>query len=160
MTVTLTSSARGRISQILATRTWLFGLGTGLSTWSPTSPPAEDTAATGLVTPLVYYRSTQDAVVIPDDDGVIQVNGQRFSLSAGGGHVYHRLTMLSSDVSDAVIREVGLFLAPDSLPDTQRVFTPSAPLNAALLMVLVDNLAPPITRNLATVETLEFVNAY
>lgn len=168
---TLTKTGRAAIALALSSRPIHLAWGSGDASWD-----GEDAAlpslvnATALVNELGRRTPATIGFVEPDDEGDIvipvatgadgEVQEARYkSVTGPSPYLYVRVNYNFADASNAVIREIGVFMdteLKDGLPPGQRYFLPSDLKNPGLL-VAAQIFQPPINRSPSVRQTIEFV---
>lgn len=169
---TLTKSGRAAIASAIAARPLHLAWGTGREEWDG----QEDDALPSLVERTELFsevgRRTASAVGFaePDEaggivvpvgtrpDGTVEVARYRQSTEATP-YLYVRVNYDFADASNAVIRELGIFMdtvTKEGLPPGQLYFTP-AELEDPGRLLAAQILRPSILRSPAVRQTIEFV---
>lgn len=168
---TLTKTGRAAIAKALADRPLHLAWGSGLAAWDAEGAELPSLVnATALVNELGRRTPATVGFVEPDDEGDIvipvsvgaggEVQEARYrSVTGPSPYLYVRVNYNFEDASNAVIREIGVFMDTefkDGLPSGQRYFTPSE-LESPGLLVAAQILEPPINRSPSVRQTIEFV---
>lgn len=168
---TLTKSGRAAIAKAIAARALHLAWGSGDPDWDASDislPLLVDSTALvcelGRRTPTVIGFVTPDAdgdIVIPQAAGAdVSIQDARYRrVDQPTPYLYLRVDFAYEEASNAVIREMGVFMdsafAPD-LPPGQRYFTPVQVRDPGLLLA-AQIVRPAINRNPSIRQTVEFV---
>ena len=166
---TLTKTGRAAIAKALAARPIHLAWGSGNPEWD-----AEDAVlpslvtATALVAELGRRTPATIGFVEPDDagdivipvsvgaSGEIQEARYRQVADAPTPYLYVRVNYNFEDASNAVVREIGVFMDTVLKPAGQRYFTPGE-LESPGLLVAAQIIKPAINRSPSVRQTIEFV---
>lgn len=168
---TLTKTGRAAIALALSSRPIHLAWGSGNTAWDEEDaelPSLVD--ATALVNELGRRTPASIGFVEPDKEGDIvipvgtgtggEVQEARYKTVVGPSpYLYVRTNYNFEDASNAVIREIGVFMdtvLKDDLPPGQRYFTPGD-LKSPGLLVAVQIIRPAINRSPSVRQTIEFV---
>jgi len=168
---TLTKTGRAAIAKAILARPLHLAWGIGLEEWD-----AEGAQLPSLVEATALYNEVgrraisssgfvepheQGGIVIPTGvrpDGTVEES--RYAQVEGPTpYIYLRVNYDFADASNAVIREIGVFMdtvTNAELPPGQRYFTP-ADLTDAGLLLAAQIIVPPINRSPSVRQTVEFV---
>lgn len=159
MGVLVTSGRAAIASAIKASDAIHVAWGAGDVSWGST-PPAEDTAATGLLNEIGRREATQVDFVVSDGAGVIVLPNGRWTVSpTPTGHLYVRTLFDFADAPSATIREAAVFIntvRAVGVSPGQMYLTP-AQVDDPGTMYLLDHLSPQIVRSPTTREQFEYV---
>lgn len=168
---TLTKTGRAAIAKALASRPLHLAWGSGNAAWDAADAELPSLVnATALVNELGRRTPASVGFVEPDDEGDIvipvatgaggEVQEARYKPVTGPSpYLYVRTNYNFGDASNAVIREIGVFMdtrLKDDLPAGQRYFTPDDLENPGLL-VAAQIISPAINRSPSVRQTIEFV---
>ena len=168
---TLTKTGRAAIAKALADRPLHLAWGGGLAAWDAEGAELPSLVnATALVNELGRRTPATVGFVKPDDEGDIvipvsvgaggEVQDARYRSVAGPSpYLYVRVNYNFEDASNAIIREIGVFMDTElkaGLPAGQRYFTPGDLANPGLL-VAAQIVSPAINRSPSVRQTIEFV---
>lgn len=156
----LTNSGRSVIAESVAARPIHLAWGTGDGLWD--TPPAEDVAATALMSEVGRRKAFQVSHVAPDDAGDIVVPTGRFTPSnVPTGHLHLVFRFDFEDAANEVIRELGVFVGTqqkDTVPAGKLYLLPDELAETGALLLL-EHIAP-LYRNAASRQTVEFVISF
>ncbi len=155
----LPKSGRAAIARSIKSQPLHLAWGTGDGSWGAT-PPAEDTAATGLMNEVGRRSVLEASYVMPDEQGEIVVEGAgRFTRSVQEtNQLYLVFKFDFQDAPTEVIREIGVFVGTETaadLPAGQMYFAPSEVANPGTLLQLEHK--APIYRAASTRENFEIL---
>ena len=169
---TLTKTGRAAIALALSSRPIHLAWGSGDPAWDDAANDELPSLvnATALVGELGRRTPASIGFVEPDDDGDIvipvatgvggEVQEARYkSVTGPSPYLYVRTNSNCEDASNAVIREIGVFMdtvLKDGLPAGQRYFTLDDLDNPGLL-VAAQIISPAINRSPSVRQTIEFV---
>ena len=169
---TLTKTGRAAIAKALAARPIHLAWGSGNPEWDNEDAELPSlVTATALVAELGRRTPATIGFVEPDDagdivipvsvgaSGEIQEARYRQVADAPTPYLYVRVNYNFEDASNAVVREIGVFMdtvLKPGLPTGQRYFTP-AELESPGLLVAVQIIKPSINRSPSVRQTIEFV---
>ena len=168
---TLTKTGRAAIALAISSRPLHLAWGAGSPEWDAADavlPSLVD--STALVNELGRRTPSRIGFVEPDEAGDIvipvaagaedAVQEARYRLTDGPTpYLYVQTAYAYSDASNAVIREMGLFMDTefvDGLPEGQRYFVP-ADLKSPGLLLAAQIIIPSINRSPSVRQTVEFV---
>lgn len=172
MLATLTKSGRAGIAAAIAARPLHLAWGIGLEEWDA----LDDEALPSLVEREALFNeigrrvSSWTGFAEPDDEGGIvvpvgtlpdgSVETARYRQCAEPApYLFFRVNYDYADASNAVIRELGIFMDTETLPELpagQMYFSP-AELKAPGRLLAAQILRPSILRSPAVRQTIEFV---
>ncbi len=168
---TLTKTGRAAIALALSSRPIHLAWGSGNTEWDADDAVLPSLVnATALVNELGRRTPATIGFVEPDDAGDIvipvstgadgEVQEARYkSVTGPTPYLYVRTNYNFEDASNAVIREIGVFMDTElkaDLPSGQCYFTPDNLENPGLL-VAAQIISPPINRSPSVRQTIEFV---
>ena len=168
---TLTKTGRAAIALALSSRPIHLAWGSGNPAWDNEDAELPSLVnATALVNELGRRTPATIGFVEPDDEGDIvipvatgaggEVQEARYrSVTGPSPYLYVRTNYNFEDASNAVIREIGVFMdtaLKEGLPAGQRYFTPDDLANPGLL-VAAQIISPAINRSPSVRQTIEFV---
>lgn len=168
---TLTKTGRAAIALALSSRPIHLAWGSGDAAWDEEDAQLPSLVnATALVNELGRRTPATIGFVEPDDAGDIvipvatgaggEVQEARYrSVSDPSPYLYVRTNYNFEDASNAVIREIGVFMdteLKEGLPAGQRYFTPDN-LEKPGLLVAAQIISPAINRSPSVRQTIEFV---
>ena len=168
---TLTKTGRAAIALALSARPIHLAWGSGNPEWDAEEADLPSLVnATALVNELGRRTPATIGFVEPDDEGDIvipvatgaggEVQEARYnSVTGPSPYLYVRTNYNFEDASNAVIREIGVFMdteLKEDLPPGQRYFTPDN-LKSPGLLVAAQIIVPPINRSPSVRQTIEFV---
>lgn len=168
---TLTSTGRAAIAKAIATRPLHLAWGSGDPAWdAPGCTLPSLINATSLTLEIGRRTPNRIGFVEPDEAGDIvipvsagaegAVQEARYRLVTGPTPFLYVQTHYNyGDASNAIIREMGLFMDSEFLPDLppgQRYFTPAEIAQPGFLLA-AQIILPPINRSPSVRQTVEFV---
>lgn len=170
---TLTHTGRAAIALALSKRPLHLAWGSGDPSWdAPDTQLPSLVTATALRNELGRRTPNRIGFVQPDEAGDIiipisagaegAVQEARYRLVTDGTptpFLYMQTNYNYADASNAVIREMGVFMDTEFVPDLppgQRYFTPAEIANPGLLLA-AQIILPPINRSPSVRQTVEFV---
>lgn len=169
---TLTQTGRAAIALAISSRPLHLAWGTGDAAWDADGASLPSLVlATALVNEVGRRTPTSIGFVTPDEAGDIvipvsvgaegAVQEARYRLVTDGPtpFLYVRTAYNYSEASNAVIREMGLFMDTEfvaGLPEGQRYFAPSDIKSSGLLLA-AQIITPAINRSPSVRQTVEFV---
>lgn len=168
---TLTKTGRAAIALALSTRPIHLGWASGDPAWDAADAELPSLVnATALVGELGRRTPASIGFVEPDDGGDIvipvatgadgEVQEARYKSVTGPTPYLHIRTNYNfEDASNAVIREIGIFMdteLKEGLPAGQRYFTPQD-IEKPGLLVAAQIIQPPINRSPSVRQTIEIV---
>lgn len=168
---TLTNAGRAAYALAISERPLHLAWGSGSADWDASGAALPSlVTATALVNELGRRTPNRIGFVEPDEAGDViipvsvgaegAVQEARYRIVSGPTpFLYIQTAYNYADASNAVIREMGVFvdsvLKPD-LPPGQRYFTP-ADIEKSGLLLAVQIILPPINRSPSVRQTVEFV---
>lgn len=168
---TLTKTGRAAIAKALASRPLHLAWGSGDAAWDAADAELPSLVnATALVNELGRRTPASVGFVEPDDEGDVVIpvatgaggeeqEARYKSVTGPSPYLYIRVNYNFEDASNAIIREVGVFMdteLKEDLPPGQRYFLP-ADLKSPGLLVAAQIFQPPINRSPSVRQTIEFV---
>lgn len=170
---TLTHTGRAAIAYAISKRPLHLAWGSGEASWDASDAALPSLlTATGLVNELGRRTPGTIAFVEPDESGEIvipisagaegAVQEARYRMATSGKptpYLYLQTHYDYSDASNAVIREMGVFMDTEfaaDLPPGQRYFLPADIANPGLLLA-AQIILPCINRSPSVRQTVEFV---
>lgn len=169
---TLTKTGRAAIALAISSRPLHLAWGSGDPAWDAEGATLPSLVnSTELVNELGRRTPSHIGFVEPDEAGGIvipvsagaegAVQEARYRLVSDGPtpYLYVQTAFAYADASNAVIREMGLFMdteLKDGLPPGQRYFVP-ADLKKPGLLLAAQIILPPINRSPSVRQTVEFV---
>ncbi len=168
---TLTNTGRAAIALAISSRPLHLAWGSGDPAWDAEGAALPSLVkTTALVNEIGRRLPSIVGFVEPDEAGSIvipvsvgaegAVQEARYNLSRDPTpFVYVRVDYGYSETSNAVIREMGLFMdteCVEGLPEGQRYFIPAEIKNPGLLLA-AQVILPPINRSPSVRQTVEFV---
>lgn len=158
MPAILVDSARVAMAEAIMARSLHLAWGSGDQAWD-TTPVADSTSETALVTEVGRRIITSAQYCYADTNGSIQVPTGNFSPSSTATNsIYMRFNFDFSDSPVATIRELGVFVGTvtnPSLPSGQMYFLPTDIVSPGRL--LVAERIPAFTRSANVRQAFEFV---
>lgn len=169
---TLTNTGRAAIALAIASRTLHLAWGSGDPAWDTGTADSLPTLLTATALTNEVGRRTPNKVgfVTPDEagdivipvsagaEGAVQEARYRQSVDPTP-YVYVMVNYDYANASNAVIREMGIFMDTEFVPDLppgQRYFTPAEIAKPGLLLA-AQIILPPINRSPSVRQTVEFV---
>ena len=153
----LVQSGRTAIAQALSEQPLHLAWGIGDGAWA--TPPAEDAAATALISEVGRRQIVDVGYVVPDVAGLIVLASGSFTLSGTPTkYLYLKTVFDFADAQSSVIREIAVFSGSTmvgGLPGGQQYFVP-AEVATPGRMVSLQHLVP-IYRSPAIRENFEIV---
>lgn len=168
---TLTKTGRAAIALALSSRPLHLAWGSGDPAWDEEGAELPSLVnATSLVSELGRRTPATVGFVEPVDSGDIvipvsigndgEVQEARYkSVPGPSPYLYVRVNYNFEDASNAVVREIGVFMdtvLADGLPEGQRYFKPEN-IKEPGLLVAAQIIQPPINRSPSVRQTIEFV---
>jgi hypothetical protein len=162
MSSPLTTAGRVSLVNDLKNMDLFLAWGTGQASWDDDDAPVFDAGASALVAELGRRRIMNKQFVVPNDNGDITVDGQKYSIYNGiTQYLYLEVIFDVTEAPTDVIRELAVFRGVETqegLPDGQMYFLPDQ-IVAQGTVLAGDNFAgdAKITRNNTTHEKFYFV---
>ncbi|MDL2275448.1 hypothetical protein LJC22_04920 [Desulfosarcina sp. OttesenSCG-928-G10] len=168
---TLTKTGRAAIAKAIAARPLHLAWGIGNPAWDEEGAQYPSLVTmTALVTEVGRRAPASIGFVEPDNEGDIvipvtrgedgTVQEARYRQVPGPTpYLYMRINFDYENASNAIIREMGVFMdtvVKSDLPPGQRYFTPTDLEDPGLLLA-VQIIKPPITRSPSVRQTVEYV---